>query len=276
MADLPAEGRAAKLRRDAADRRDRNAGARLAAADQGDAADGAHGAPRVVRDEVAAARNRAAAQRIAASFRDRSGTMSASERIIRAAGARKRIEQAEAAAQGGFAGRDRRVAAQDGERAAGERLHALVGRELLADALADAEVDPLTGARTRTAGLADLDRELLCCHRTSRSLVIAYVDVIGLETLNETVGYGAGDELLMGVVALLKQNLRSSDPITRLGGDEFLCTMTGVALPEVRRRFIRIAGRLAAGSGAGTIRTGFAELAPGDTRAGLIARAHGR
>ena len=180
---------------------------------------------------------------------------------------------AQAAEQSAFADQDRRVAAQDRERAAGERLRALVDRELRADALADAQVDTLTGARMRAAGLADLEREVLCCHRTSRSLVVAYVDVVGIKTRKDTAGHGAGDDLLVRVVALLKQHLRSYDLIIRLAGDEFLCATTGVPLPELRRRFVRLAARLAAAPGAGSIRPGFAALAPGDTTRALIARA---
>ena len=47
--------------------------------------------------------------------------------------------------------------------------------------LVAAETDPLTGARTRIAGLVDLDRELDRCRRTGAGLVIALVEVVGLE-----------------------------------------------------------------------------------------------
>ncbi len=63
----------------------------------------------------------------------------------------------------------RDAAAADREQAARERLHALVDREILADELAIADNDPLTGARTRAAGLADLGRELERCRRTGCS-----------------------------------------------------------------------------------------------------------
>jgi diguanylate cyclase (GGDEF)-like protein len=272
MADLPSGGRTAKLRRDAADRREQSARARLAAADQRDARAPADDAPAVVRDEVAAARSRAVVQRAGAAMHDGPGTTSAPQRIIRAARDLKRTDRLNAQASA-FAEQDRRVAAQDVERAVCERLRALVDRELRADALADAEVDALTGARMRAAGLADLEREVLCCHRTSRSLVVAYAEVVGLKTRHDTAGCGAGDDLLVRVFALLKQHLRSHDLIIRLGGDAFVCVTTGVSLPELRRRFLRIGARLAAAPGAGSIRTGFAALAPGDTTDALIARA---
>jgi GGDEF domain-containing protein len=275
MADLPSGGRTAKLRRDAADRREQSGRARRAAPDQRDATATADDAPAVVHDEVAAARSRAVVQRAGAALHDGPGTTSAPQRIFRAARDLKRTDRLNAQASA-FAEQDRRVAAQDGERAASERLRALVDRELRADELADAEVDALTGARMRAAGLADLEREVLCCHRTSRLLVVAYVDVVGLKTRHDTAGRGAGDDLLVRVFALLKQHLRSYDLIVRLGGDAFVCVTTGVPLPELRRRFVRIGARLAAAPGAGSIRTGFAALAPGDTTDALIARATAR
>lgn len=278
MADQPPGEPRAERRRNALDRRGQSAQSRLAAADVRDASADARDVAAAARDEVATARQRALTLRLAGSRTDGEAVTSASEWIIRAAGSRKRADRmrADSAVQGAFALHDRQDAAQDREQAARERLHALVDREVLADALADAEVDPLTGARMRAAGLADLDRELLCCNRTGRALVVAYVDVVGLKALNDREGHGAGDDLLVGVVTLLKQHLRAYDLIIRVGGDEFLCAMTGLGLHEAKQRFDQIAEVLARAPGGASIRAGFAELADGDTTVELIARADGQ
>lgn len=134
----------------------------------------------------------------------------------------------------------------------------------------------MTGERTRAAGLADLDHELDRCQRTNSSLVVAYVDVVGLKALNDNEGHAAGDELLKRLVATIRAHVRSYDLIIRLGGDEFLCVMTAVTLPDARQRFRQVAGTLAASPDAGAIRTGFAELRSDDDGADeLIARADG-
>jgi diguanylate cyclase (GGDEF)-like protein len=133
------------------------------------------------------------------------------------------------------------------------------------------EIDPLTEVHTRAAGLRDLDHEVDRCRRTGSSLVAAYVDTVGLKRVNDSEGHGAGDELLKRVVAAMRQQLRTYDLIIRVGGDEFVCAMSSVTLPEARRRFASIAGRL--GETSDAIRTGFAELAAAETAAELIARA---
>jgi diguanylate cyclase (GGDEF)-like protein len=242
MAEQPPENASEKPARDdpAADalrragrRRDQSAHDRLQAADARDAIADA-------RDLAAATRDRAAG---AADGRDR-----------------------DAAA-------DRRDAAHDREEAARERIHALVDRERLADALARAAIDELTGARARAAGLAELDHELARCRRSGGRLIAGYVDVVGLKTLNDSQGHGAGDQLLRRAVALIRDNLRSYDLIIRVGGDEFVCVMSDMTLLDARMRFGRVAEALAAGPGAGAIRTGLAELTSRETATELIARA---
>ena len=178
-----------------------------------------------------------------------------------------RVQAAEHRAQ------DREAAASDREQGARDRVQALADREALARALAITESDPLTGARTRAAGLADLDRELDRSRRTGATLVIAYVDVVGLKRVNDSEGHDAGDRLLKHAVAVIGEHLRPYDLIVRLAGDEFLCAMSNMTLAEASRRFGAIDGALAVASEASKLRTGFAELTGDETASPLIARA---
>jgi len=75
------------------------------------------------------------------------------------------------------------------------------------------------------------------------------------------------------VVALVKAHLRSYDLIIRLAGDESLCAMSDITLVEARQRFRAIAGALGGAPCHAAISTGFAELAPGQPVAELIAQA---
>ena len=187
-------------------------------------------------------------------------------------GARSTRRRAHAADTRELAAQDRRAATEDRERAARERRDALGDLETIAAQLAMAETDQLTGVRVRAAGLADLDEELERCRRTHAGLVVAYVDVDGLKAVNDREGHGAGDELLARVVQTIREHLRSYDLVVRLGGDEFLCAMSGTTLADTRRRFRAIQAALAAAPDARSVTCGFAELVAGEGAAELVDR----
>jgi diguanylate cyclase (GGDEF)-like protein len=127
------------------------------------------------------------------------------------------------------------------------------------------------------AGLTELDHELDRCRETGGLLVVACVEAVALDGLDDSADDGAGDDLLKRLVALVSEHLRSFDLIIRIGGDEFLCAMPSMTLPDAHRRFSQIAAALAGSADAGAIRIGFAQLAPDETLtvAELIARADG-
>ena len=164
-------------------------------------------------------------------------------------------------------------AAADREQAAQDRVQAQVERDALLQRLVIAETDQLTGARTRLAGLADLDHEIDRARRTTGLLVVAYVDVVGLKTVNDSQGHAAGDALLARAVHEIHDRLRSYDLIVRLGGDEFLCALSGLKLESARERFHAIEAALASDPDPCKIKVGFAALNAKDTAAALIKRA---
>ena len=265
------------IRRRSANQRVQTSAHRMHTANQRDASADARDVAALARDQAAAARDIAMAQRDAATEQyDGAWVGTGAEIIARAATQRRRAAQqrAESARQRELAAADREAAAHDREAAARERRTALVDREAYEQALAASEADPLTGARTRAAGLSDLDHELDRCRRINAWVVVAYVDVVGLKALNDSEGHAAGDELLKRVVAQIAARLRCYDLIIRLGGDEFLCVMPTMTLADARQRFSQVAGALAASPDAGGIRTGFAQsLADDDGADALIARA---
>jgi GGDEF domain-containing protein len=228
----------------------------------------------LARDRAATTRDLAMAQRDADGARDGPRAVTGAEIVMRAAGQRKRATQdrARAAEHRVQAATDREAAANDREQGARDRLQARADREALGRALAIMEIDPLTGARTSPAGLADLARELDRSRRTGGTLVVAYVEAVGLPRADDE-GHAAADRLLKRVVALITEHLRSYDLIVRLGGDALLTAMSNMAIPEARERFSTIAGVLASTREAGALRTGFAQLAAEESAAELIARA---
>lgn len=260
-------GQSADLRRDASARRARTAAAR-------DSVAHARDMTAISRDQIAALHDRQLAARDAARADDERAVTSA-DVVLRAAENRRRaaIDRAGAAEGRARAAADREHAALDREHAARDRLHAQADREVLLRQLAIAETDELTGARTRAAGMGDLEHEIDRARRTNGRLVVAYIDVVGLKAVNDTYGHTAGDELLRRIVQALRSHLRTYDLIVRLGGDEFLCAMSGANRNDARTRFRAIRAALAAEPHSAQIKVGFATLSPQDSVDALIQRA---
>lgn len=266
------------VRRRAARDRLVTARARLEEADRRDALAHARDRAAIARAEAAAQRHRKLARLEDAVGRDDEEDGSAStaaEMILGAVEQRMRAARyrAKVAEHRALDAIDREAAARDREQSARDRLESRADREALAQWLAVSETDSLTGARTRAAGLSDLEREVERCRRSGSALVVAYIDVIGLKAVNDSRGHSAGDALLKDAVALIKTHLRPYDLVVRLGGDEFLCAMSGMTASGAHKRFDTIAAGLPAGNAAGAIRTGFAELQSRETANELVARA---
>jgi diguanylate cyclase (GGDEF)-like protein len=63
------------------------------------------------------------------------------------------------------------------------------------------------------------------CQRRNRSLAVAYLDLDGFKTVNDTYGHDVGDELLVELSKRMKEALREGDTLGRIGGDEFISIM---------------------------------------------------
>jgi diguanylate cyclase (GGDEF)-like protein len=267
------------IRRRSAHEREQSARERLRVAAQRDAVAHLRDLSAMARDRAANARDAAMAQ-IDAGSEQQEGTraLTGIELVARAAEQRRRAAQlrARAANHRALAAEDRSAAARDRELAASQRRQALLDREALAAEVDRAAIDGLTSARTRTAGLRELDNELDRARRSGSALVVAYLDVVGLKKVNDTIGHSAGDALLKRVVASIKAHVRPYDLVIRVGGDEFLCVMSNLNLEDARKRFHAIATAVNQASQPGEIRVGFAQLLNADeSTTALIARADG-
>ena len=81
--------------------------------------------------------------------------------------------------------------------------------------------DSLTGLANRALFLDRVDHALSRQQRVSTSLAVLFVDLDDFKTVNDSMGHGAGDSLLIEIGSQIQKVLRPSDTLARLGGDEF-------------------------------------------------------
>jgi diguanylate cyclase (GGDEF)-like protein len=91
----------------------------------------------------------------------------------------------------------------------------------LQEAEAAADADPLTGVKNRRAFLRELKRVGAFCLRYEAPASLLYFDLDDLKGVNDRFGHAAGDAALIAVAGRLSANVRDSDVIGRIGGDEF-------------------------------------------------------
>ncbi|MBP0447398.1 EAL domain-containing protein [Roseomonas sp. SSH11] len=91
--------------------------------------------------------------------------------------------------------------------------------------------DPLTALANRTGLTEKLRGALAQARRRDGQVAVLLLDLDRFKEVNDTLGHGAGDELLCQVTKRLKGALRQEDFIARLGGDEFAVIQVGATQP---------------------------------------------
>lgn len=95
-----------------------------------------------------------------------------------------------------------------------------------------ADHDPLTGLLNRRAYERTLN-EHLQMRRGDQQGAVLVLDLDDFKHVNDTLGHGAGDDLIARVASALSERLRSEDVIARLGGDEFAILLRSGSQAEV-------------------------------------------
>jgi diguanylate cyclase (GGDEF)-like protein/PAS domain S-box-containing protein len=86
--------------------------------------------------------------------------------------------------------------------------------------------DRLTELPNRTLFADRLAQALNLARREGRLLAVLLLDIDHFKKINDSLGYGAGDQTLETVAKRLRRGVRQSDTLARTGGDEFAAVLT--------------------------------------------------
>lgn len=92
--------------------------------------------------------------------------------------------------------------------------------------------DPLTDLPNRELFHERLQSALQWAQRYQGSLALLYLDLDRFKHVNDTLGHSVGDLLLQEVARRLRNCVRESDTVGRMGGDEFLVLLHGIPQSE--------------------------------------------
>ena len=81
--------------------------------------------------------------------------------------------------------------------------------------------DPLTGLANRAYFTQAMERAIADARRHGDSLGVLFLDLDDFKPVNDRLGHAAGDQVLVDLARNVTSNLRATDTVARMGGDEF-------------------------------------------------------
>jgi diguanylate cyclase (GGDEF)-like protein len=98
-----------------------------------------------------------------------------------------------------------------------------------------ANFDKLTDVPNRALFLDRLDQNLKQSERYKRKCSLLFIDLDGFKSVNDTLGHGAGDALLIQTARRIQDCVRDADTVARIGGDEFTVILSTIrSVDDVR------------------------------------------
>ncbi len=114
---------------------------------------------------------------------------------------------------------------------------------------AKAETDGLTGLLNRDSFMDLFAKKLKLASSSGGTVSLLMMDLDKFKGINDTYGHNVGDQVLIAFAEILKGALRHEDAIARVGGDEFVALLPGIAGQEA----VEIANRIIKSSGSNEV-----------------------
>lgn len=92
--------------------------------------------------------------------------------------------------------------------------------------------DSLTGLPNRKYFYERLSQELQRGRRSSGKFAVLYLDLDGFKEINDNYGHEIGDYILCETGNRIRESIRSSDIVARIGGDEFTLLILDIQRPD--------------------------------------------
>jgi diguanylate cyclase (GGDEF)-like protein len=143
--------------------------------------------------------------------------------VSRAAKRRKRVAANREAEPKRSLRASRRLALSDGAKAEIHRLKKKLSQAmaLIEQLQMSADTDFLLDIPNRRGFERELKRAVSYIKRYQAAGALIVLDIDRLKPVNDTFGHAAGDQVLKAIAGVLRRQVRASDVIGRLGGDEF-------------------------------------------------------
>ena len=109
-----------------------------------------------------------------------------------------------------------------------------------------AQTDPLTGLFNHRAFHERLRQALADASRSHDAVSLLMLDIDDFKRVNDVYGHGAGDEILRSLADTLKDAVRTSDVVYRLGGEEFAIVIASRSAQNAERLAHRLVERVEA------------------------------
>jgi len=101
-------------------------------------------------------------------------------------------------------------------------------------------IDPLTSIYNRRTLIKNLENYFIVYKKFKVPFCLAIIDLDFFKRINDTYGHSKGDEVLEFFARIMKKNVRKTDIVARMGGEEFAIIFPDTSLNKANNVLIRI------------------------------------